>query len=372
MPLGDPIQAGVDRDPETPGTEDRDRMTMLADAVDAVVGADTHRDSHVLEMVTPSGVTVASTTISNSESGFTEALAWISDHAPGERVVIAVEGTRSYGIGLTRALHAAGATVVEIEQPRRGDRRRGKSDHIDAHLAAVHGLRLNADQLPTPRDDGDREAVRILLSARRELTTTKTAQINRLRALLLAGDDTDRALARRSLTHVVLSVLAQRRGHARDSCHQAVRRGELRRLAVAIQQADQALADNKRQLSAVVAEFAPALLRARGVGPVSAGQAIVSWSHPGRCRTEAAYAALAGASPIPASSGRTVRHRLNRGGDRALNAALHHIVITRWRSCPRTKAYIAKRRSHGNSDNEIRRLLKRYIARELYRTLNNP
>lgn len=322
-------------------------------------------------MVTPSGVTLASTTINNSESGFTEALVWINDYSPGDRIVIAVEGTRSYGIGLTRALHAAGATVVEIEQPRRGDRRRGKSDQIDAHLAAIHGLRLDADHLPTPRADGDREAVRILLSARRELTTTKTAQTNRLRALLLAGDDTDRSLARRALTHAVLTTLTQRHDHAQDSRHQLVRRGELRRLALAIQQADQALADNKKQLSAVVAEFAPALLSARGVGPVSAAQAIVSWSHPGRCRNEAAYAALAGANPIPASSGRTLRHRLNRGGDRSLNAALYHIVITRWRSCPRTKDYIAKRRSQGSSDNEIRRLLKRYVARELYRTLNN-
>ncbi|GAA4984972.1 transposase [Actinopolymorpha pittospori] len=106
------------------------------------------------------------------------------------------------------------------------------------------------------------------------------------------------------------------------------------------------------------------------VGPVSAAQAIVSWSHPGRCRNEAAYAALGGASPLPASCGRTVRHRLNRGGDRALNRALHDIVLTCWRTHPRTRAYITRRRSQGTTDLEIRRCLKRYIARELYRTLN--
>jgi transposase len=130
------------------------------------------------------------------------------------------------------------------------------------------------------------------------------------------------------------------------------------------------LVANKQQLTALVSEFAPRLLDKTGVGPVSAAQAIVSWSHPGRWRTDAAFAALAGASPLPASSGRTIRHRLNRGGDRALNRALHDIALTRWRCCPRTQRYIAKRRAEGKSDNEIRRCLKRYIARELFRTLN--
>jgi transposase len=121
---------------------------------------------------------------------------------------------------------------------------------------------------------------------------------------------------------------------------------------------------------ALVTHLAPRLLAKHGVGPVSAAQAIVSWSHPGRCRNEAAYAALAGASPVPASSGRIVRHRLNRGGDRQLNRALHDILLTRWRSCQRTRAYIARRRAEGKTDPEIRRCLKRYIARELYRSLN--
>ena len=107
----------------------------------------------------------------------------------------------------------------------------------------------------------------------------------------------------------------------------------------------------------------------RGIGPVSAAQAIVSFSHPGRCRNDAAFAALGGASPLPASSGRTVRHRLNRGGDRALNRALHTIATTRMRSCPTTQAYVARRTAEGKNPKEIRRCLKRYIARQLYRTL---
>jgi transposase len=130
------------------------------------------------------------------------------------------------------------------------------------------------------------------------------------------------------------------------------------------------LATNKTQLAEIVNDLAPGLLAKRGVGPVSAARAIASWSHYGRCRNEAAFAALAGASPLEASSGRTIRHRLNRGGDRALNCALHSIVLTRWRCCPRTRAYIARRRAEGRSDRDIRRMLKRYIARELYRALN--
>jgi len=167
-----------------------------------------------------------------------------------------------------------------------------------------------------------------------------------------------------------LAAIARRRGGQHETRDQAVRRAEARRLALAIRSLDRDLADNKRQLADLVAHLVPQLLAKRGVGPVSAAQALVSWSHPGRCRNDAAYAALAGASPIPASSGRIIRHRLNRGGDRDLNRALHDILLTRWRTCPRTHAYIARRRAEGKTDPEIRRCLKRYIARELYRCLN--
>jgi transposase len=196
--------------------------------------------------------------------------------------------------------------------------------------------------------------------------------VNRLRALLLTGQEADRVLARGSMSAPTLTTLIRRRGPLDESREQAVRRAEARRLALGIRETNQALVDNKKQLAALVTELAPTLLTKVGVGPVSAAQAIVSWSHHGRCRNDAAFAALAGASPIPTSSGRTVRRRLNRGGDRQLNRALHDIVLTRWRVCPRTHAYIAKRRAQGKTDNEIRRQLKRYIVRELYRTLNTP
>jgi len=354
-------------------------MTMLAEpnekiedptVLDAVVGGDTHRDTHQLEMLTGAGVMISTISIDKDADGYAAAIAWIAQHAPGPRVLVGLEGTRSYGVGLCRAVQTAGLQVVEVEQPKKGQRRgRGKSDPIDAHLAALTVLRMPADRKALPRSDGDREAMRILLVARNEISTTRTAQINRLRALLLLGDDEDRALSRGAMSKAHLDRIGRRRGRRDETREQAVRRGEARRLAIAIRAADLELTANHKQLKTLVQAFAPGLLDRKGVGPFSGAQAIVSFSHVGRCRDDAAFAALAGASPLPASSGRTDRHRLNRGGDRQLNRALHTIMLTRWRDCTRTHAYIQKRRTEGLSDRDIRRCLKRYIARELFRAL---
>jgi transposase len=346
-------------------------MTTLAEVVDAVVGVDTHRDTHEAELAAPNGMVLARVQVNNDDAGFAQLLVWISEHAPGPRVVVAVEGTRSYGIGLSRALTAAGLQVIECEQPtRRARRGRGKSDAIDAHLAVLFALRQEADRLPTPRADGLRDALRILLSAREELVTNSTAQVNRLRALLLGGDDHDRAISRRSLTAAALTTLARRRLPADAQRHDAIRHQEIRRLALAIREAHLVLKVNRRDLQHIVDEIAPGLTDRSGVGPVTAAQVVVSFSHRGRVRNDAAFAALAGTSPLHASSGQTVRHRLNRGGDRALNRSIHTIAMTRMRSCARTHDYITRRTAEGKSSREIRRMLKRYITRELYRTLN--
>ena len=345
-------------------------MTMLAEVVDAVIGIDTHRDTHEAEIADPAGRPIATMQVSNDSAGFARLLAAIAEAVPGPRVAVCIEGSRSYGIGLARALAAAGLLVIECERPSRRRRRgKGKSDPIDAHLAVLAALRLDARKLPVPRADGDREALRILLVARQEITVTRTGQASRLRALLLAGDDTDRRAARKTLGNTALAGLAGRELPAQASREQAVRQAEIRRLAVALIQARQQLKDNHAQLLAIVDDIAPGLTARYGVGPVTAAQAIVSFSHPGRCRSEAAFAALGGTSPIPASSGQTIRHRLNRGGDRALNRAIHAIAVTRMRSCPRTRAYVARRTAEGKTTREIRRCLKRYIARELYRQL---
>ena len=232
----------------------------------------------------------------------------------------------------------------------------------------LYAVGLDAAKLPTPRTDGDREAPRILLCARQELTTTNTGQINRLRALLRDGDDTDRRLARTRLTDTVLASVARRRLPAHASRDQAIRHAEIRRLAVALLCAARALKTNRDQLATIIDDLAPGLTDQPGIGPVSAAQAIVSFSHPGRCRNDAAFAKLAGTSPHEASSGQTTRHRLNRRADRALNKAIHTIARTRMRSDP-TKAYVARRRAEGKTKREIRRCLKPYIARQLYRAL---
>ena len=345
-------------------------MPMLAELVDSVVGVDTHRDTHEAEIAYPTGTAIGTRTINNDSAGFAELLAWISARAPGPRVVVSIEGSRSFGVGLARAVATAGLTVIECEQPRREARRgKGKSDPIDAHLAVLAALRLDADRLPVPRADGDREALRILLGARHDLTVATTAQTNRLRALLLGGEDTDRDLARATLTDALLVAMTRRRGPRQATRGQAVRDGEIRRLARAVRDGREALAANRALLQTIVDEIAPGLTQRRGVGAVTAAQAIVSFSHPGRCRSDAAFAALSGTSPLQASSGKTVRHRLNRGGDRALNSAIHTIAVTRMRCCPTTKEYVARRTAQGKSTREIRRCLKRYIARELYRAL---
>ena len=323
---------------------------MVAEVVDAVIGIDTHRDSHEVEIADVTGTPIATMRISNDDRGFAALLASIAEVAPGPRVAVSLEGSRSYGIGLARALTAAGLLVIECEQPvRRRRRGKGKSDPIDAHLAVLVALRLDADRLPAPRADGDREALRILLGARQELTAVSTAQTNRLRALLLAGDDTDRRAARRALTDTALAGLAGRELPATAGRDLAVRQAEIQRLALALQQARRQLKANRRQLLAIVDDLAPGLTNRYGVGPVSAAQAVVSFSHPGRCRNEAAFAALGGTNPIQASSGRIVRHRLNRGGDRALNCAIHTIALTRIRSCPRTRAYVDRRTAQGKT-----------------------
>lgn len=346
-------------------------MPIVADVVDAVLGVDTHRDHHEVELAAPTGRVLAVTRVANSDGGFGCLLGWLAEQAPGARLVAGVEGTRSYGIGLARALAAAGIPVIEVEQPSRKDRRgKGKSDAIDAHHAVLAVLRCDLDRLATPRADGDREALRILLGARAEMTGTSTAQASRLHALLLCGDDRDRDLARGKFTRERLAALARRRSPAGASREAATRQGEIRRLAVSLRTLGDELTANRRAIATLVDHIAAGLTRRRGIGPITAAQALVSYSHPGRVRDDAAFASLAGTAPLPATSGlRTARHRLNRGGDRALNRAIHTIALTRMRCCERTRAYVARRRAEGKTDREIRRCLKRYITRELYRAL---
>jgi transposase len=344
-------------------------MSMLADFVDAVIGGDTHKDTHTLEMSSPTGAVIATTTIGNTAAGYAQAIQWITDHAPGSRLIIGLEGTRSYGCGLARAFTAAGLQVVEVEQPARRSRRRGKSDPIDAHLACLSVLNMDQARKTLPRNDGVREALRILLVARDDIATHRTAQINRLRAVLLTGDDQDRELGHGRMSRARLHQISNRVTPTGADIEAQVRHAEATRLATAIDLATTQLRTNHKQLAALVTTMAPTLLEQFGVGPVCAAQILVSWSHPGRCRNEAAFAALAGVNPIPASSGRNSRDRLNHGGDRQLNRALHTIAVTRARADTRTRDYIARRTAEGKTSREIQRCLKRYIARAIFHEL---
>jgi len=315
--------------------------------------------------------------VGRDSAGFRQLLAAIAEAAPGPRVAVCVEGSRSYGTGLGRALAAAGVPVPGWEQPARRRRRgKGRPGPVGAHLAVLAALRLDAGRRPVPRAGGGREAVRILPVARREITAACAGQSGRLRALLLAGDDTGRRAARSTLSGRALAALAGRElpGHA--SRGQAVRQAGIGRLALPLSQARDQLSGNRARLLAIVEDIAPGLASRYGAGPVSAAQAIVSFCRPGRCRSEAGFAAPGGTSPIPASSGQTVRHRLSRGGDRALNRAIHAIALARMRSCPRTRAHAARRTAGAKTAREIRRCPKRYTARELYRyltpTMNPP
>jgi transposase len=341
-------------------------MVMVADAVDAVVGVDTHTDTHTAAVLNAVGAVLAHIQVPADPAGAAALRTWAADHAPGPRLLWAVEGTRSHGLGLTRALRAAGARVVEAPQPAgRRRRRTGKSDPLDA----VHAARavLAAHRSAQPRADGDREALRLLLATRRHYTDTRTATINLFKSLILTADDDLRHQLRGlSTTRQVRAAITSQLAPA-TTTETRIRRDQLTALAGQIHQLDQAITANGHQLRALVTTTMASLLTLPGVGPVTAAVLLTTWSHKDRIRSEAAYAALAGASPIPASSGRTTRHRLNHGGDRTLNAALHTIAMTRRRTDPATHDYLQRRRADGKTDREATRCLKRYLARHLYR-----
>jgi transposase len=350
-------------------------MPMLADTIDAVIGVDTHTDTHTAAVLSPLGAHLATLQVTADAAGYAELMERAAAHAPGPRLAWAVEGCGSHGAGLARALAAAGHQVTEASRPRRAPRRRGKSDAIDAVRAARAAL---ADPAPAaPRAGDTREALRITLTARQHDTRARTAAVNTFKALILTAPEDLRARFRGAATaRQVITALAlddaPGAGPARQCLHTA-----LRELAAQVKALTTALAASKRRLRQLVASWMPALLDQPGAGPVTAAQLLVTWSHPGRIRTEAAFAAITGTAPQPASSGRTTRHRLSRTGDRAANSALHVIARARLRCHPPTIAYAARRTAQGKTPREIRRCLKRYLARSLYRlmehaALDNP
>ncbi|MCD2136356.1 MULTISPECIES: transposase, partial [Rhodococcus erythropolis group] len=242
----------------------------------------------------------------------------------------------------------------------------GKTDDLDAARIARSVLSVDIDRLRRPRADGSRVAMRVLVVAREQMTCERTRTINALTALVRTvelGVD-----ARKSLTYSQLKEIATWRARSEDATT-ATCRAEAVRLAKRIRALDAELVDNRKSLDALVKTNAPELTAAVGVGAVVAATVLIAWSHAGRVRSEAAFASLAGTCPVPASSGNTVRYRLNRGGDRRLNRALTTVVIVRMRVDPQTRTYVERRRGEGRTTKEIMRSLKRYVTRQLYRTL---
>jgi transposase len=343
-------------------------MPILAEQVQIVIGVDAHTDTHTAVLLTAAGARLAELTVATDPAGLARLVAWADEHAAVPARAWVVDGARSHGVGLTRHLHAAGELVIEAARPEGAARRRGgKSDTLDAEHVARHAL--TAAKTGTPRGDGDREALRILHVARRHYTDTRTATVNLLKSLILTADDDLREQLRGRTTDQQVRHLTQLKPTPDLDTTNRIRREQLRALAADITALNRTLTDNLKQLRTLVARTCPALLDQPGVGPVTAAIALTAWSHRGRLRNEAAFAALAGVNPIPASSGRTTRHRLNRGGDRTLNSALHTIARTRRRCHRPTLAYVARRTANGRSTKEITRSLKRYIARQLFRIM---
>jgi transposase len=340
---------------------------MLADEVDFVLGVDTHADTHTLALLeTGSRRLRRCATISTTRSGYRRALRLARRQAPGQRLW-AIEGTGSYGAALARFLCERGEQVLEVERPRReGARGRLKSDALDAERAARQVLAGQAGA--TPRLGSQTQALRALLVAREGAVLARSAALNELRALLVSSPPELRERLQRLPRSALVGACARLRP-GRAGSERAALALALRSLARRIRQLQEEAQGLEGELALRVEALAPALLARRGVGPICAAELLVAWSEPGRLRSEAAFARLAGVAPIPASSGKVVRHRLDRGGDRRLNRALHTIVLCRRRLDPETRAYIARRVSEGKSEREAVRCLKRYLARSLFRLL---
>lgn len=346
-------------------------MSIVAHVHPFVIGVDTHARNHVLAVLTASGEAVDTAQFPTTIAGMARAISWAGRRTGGDLAALwVIEGVASYGAGLAAALGRAGYTVVEAARMNaRANRSLGKSDSLDAHRIATAVLPLDTAQLRQPRRaEGVRSALRVLIAARDHMTAERTATVNALIALVRV---VDLGLeARRPLTRVQIATVARWRSRDED-LGLATARTEVIRLAKRVAELDEQIASNSTRMDELVrASQAAPLLEKTGIGTVTAAICLTAWSHHGRVRSEAAFAALAGVNPIPASSGNTVRHRLNRGGDRRLNRALHIAVLTRMTHHPETRAYVEKRQAEGRTTKEIRRCLKRYLARQIYRILN--
>lgn len=335
-----------------------------------ILGVDTHKDTHVAAVISVQGVSLGQRSFPASTTGYQRLLSWANSLGTLRRA--GVECTSSYGIALTRHLHAAGVRVIEVNQPDKAHRRRrGKTDAIDAETAARAVLSGRATAI-AKTGDGPVEMVRMFKMAKDSAIKSRAQAINQLKAIVVRADP----VLRESLTGLSNPRLIRRCADldptAPISSASNAAAYTLRSLARRILRLTEEIDDLNTQITAAIAACCPALLDCYGIGPdTAAALLIATGDNPERLHSEASFAALCGASPIEASSGKTQRHRLNRGGDRQANFALYTIVIARLRWNTRTRNYIARRQTEGKTRREAIRCLKRYVAREIYQIITH-
>jgi transposase len=347
-------------------------MTTIADPLNAAQpasvfgGVDTHADTHTAAVVDSAGRLLAHRQFQATPGGYAELVDWLTSH--GQVQTVGIEGTGVYGAGLARHLTAVGMRLVEVDRPDRKTRRfAGKSDPIDAEAAARAALTGRQTGVPKTRT-GPVEAVRALRVARRSAISARSEAQTQLKALIITAPEPLRAQLRGlGLRRLLATCAALRPDCSRIAEPEQATKTALRTLARRHAQLTTEIEDLDALLAPLVGAVNPVLAAANGVGTDVAGQLLVTaGDNPDRLRSEPAFAALCGVSPIPASSGRTHRHRLNRGGDRQANAAIYRVALCRMRWDPRTQAYVQRRTAEGLSKKDIIRCLKRLIARELY------
>jgi transposase len=332
-------------------------------------GVDTHKDTHTAAALDSAGRLLGHRQFPATATGYAALLAWLRGFGPLCRV--GVEGTGVYGAGLHRHLDGVGIEVVEVDRPDRKTRRwQGKSDPVDAEAAARAVLARRATGVPKQRD-GRVEALRALRVARRSAISVRAEAQTQVRSLIVTAPERLRAqLAPMALRELLAHCASRRPDPAHADRPETATMVALRSLARRHHELTAEIDALDTLIAPLTRAINPTLTALNGVGPDVAGQLLVTaGQNPERLRSEAAFAMLCGAAPLPASSGRTHRHRLNRGGDRQANAALYRITLCRLRWDPRTRAYAARRTTEGMSKKEIIRCLKRYIARDVYRAL---
>jgi transposase len=345
-------------------------LTDLREVVDVVIGVDTHVHTHTAAAVDArTGGVLAQVAVEATADGYVQLVQFADQHATLR--AWAIEGTGGHGAGLSRHLASRQEIVVELDRPKRAKRRNGaKSDPLDAIRAAREALAR--PRLGTPRSGADRQALSVLLAARRSAVQASTEAQLQVFSLVIAAPEPIRARFRGQKLPGMLTTATRLRVQSCWDVETTTTVLALRSLARRSRALTLEAAEHERAIRAIVRSWRPDLLEELGVGPIVAATVLCAWSHRGRIHSEAAFAMLAGVAPIPANSGQVAnRYRLNRYGDRQLNRALHIIVQSRIRYDGPTRDYVARRTTEGKTGREIKRCLSRYIARDLYRLLES-